>query len=205
MVPIRLSRSRLAGCTTTTRKSATVRRDFPRCRGRTCFLTCSFSPALPPRCAAGGIDSFSPSSSRTSLQCSACLPGSYLVKGACLDSCPPGSMVSGDSKSCQGKPMQVRTITKWGTLTSAVQPAIRLARLALISLPTARRVRPLRPSSSTGRARPLLRVPPASLRRRPLSRRPTMPHRASRATQTARPAPARLRTRACPARPIDPS
>ncbi|POY76568.1 hypothetical protein BMF94_0157 [Rhodotorula taiwanensis] len=57
--------------------------------------------ALPPRCAAGGIDSFSPSSSRTSLQCSACLPGSYLVKGACLDSCPPGSMVSGDGKSCQ--------------------------------------------------------------------------------------------------------
>ncbi|KAG0657304.1 hypothetical protein C6P46_006590 [Rhodotorula mucilaginosa] len=57
--------------------------------------------ALPPKCAAGGIDSFSSSSTRAGLQCSACLPGSYLVKGACVDTCPDGMMVSTDGKSCQ--------------------------------------------------------------------------------------------------------
>ncbi|GAA5875551.1 hypothetical protein JCM3774_006101 [Rhodotorula dairenensis] len=57
--------------------------------------------ALPPRCAAGGIDSFSSSSSRAQLQCSACLPGSFLVRGACVEACPDGMMVSNDGKSCQ--------------------------------------------------------------------------------------------------------
>lgn len=58
--------------------------------------------ALPPKCAAGGINGFSSSSSRSDLQCSACLPGSFLVKGACVDTCPDGYMVSSDGKSCQG-------------------------------------------------------------------------------------------------------
>ncbi|BGP53831.1 hypothetical protein JCM8202v2_001403 [Rhodotorula sphaerocarpa] len=57
--------------------------------------------ALPPKCAAGGINGFSSSSSRSDLQCSACLPGSFLVKGACVDTCPDGYMVSSDGKSCQ--------------------------------------------------------------------------------------------------------
>ncbi|GAA5829789.1 hypothetical protein JCM5353_002232 [Sporobolomyces roseus] len=57
--------------------------------------------ALPSKCTRGGIDSFSSSSKRDQLTCSACLPGSYLVNGVCQDSCPSGSTVSEDGSSCQ--------------------------------------------------------------------------------------------------------
>lgn len=58
--------------------------------------------ALPKGCTKGGINSFSTSSKRDGLTCSACLPGSYLVNGQCQDSCPIGSTVSQDGLSCQG-------------------------------------------------------------------------------------------------------
>ncbi|BGP45884.1 hypothetical protein JCM10450v2_001719 [Rhodotorula kratochvilovae] len=57
--------------------------------------------ALPAKCAAGGIDNFSAASARSSLTCSKCLPGSYLVDGACADSCPDGTLVSSDGLSCE--------------------------------------------------------------------------------------------------------
>ncbi|GAA5993999.1 hypothetical protein JCM11641_004536 [Rhodosporidiobolus odoratus] len=57
--------------------------------------------ALPAKCTAGGIDSFTSSSTRAQLTCSACLPGSYLVDGTCVTSCPSGSLVSKDGLSCE--------------------------------------------------------------------------------------------------------
>ncbi|GAA6003214.1 hypothetical protein JCM10207_001803 [Rhodosporidiobolus poonsookiae] len=57
--------------------------------------------ALPAKCLAGGIDNFSSSSTRAQLTCSKCIPGSYLVDGACVDSCPDGTAVSSDGLSCE--------------------------------------------------------------------------------------------------------
>lgn len=58
--------------------------------------------ALPGKCASGGIDSFSSASPWSSLTCSECLPGSFLVDGDCLASCPDGTLVSSDGSSCEG-------------------------------------------------------------------------------------------------------
>ncbi|BGP13648.1 hypothetical protein JCM10213v2_001580 [Rhodosporidiobolus nylandii] len=57
--------------------------------------------ALPAQCTAGGIDSFSSSSSRSQLTCSKCLPGSFLVEGDCVSNCPDGYLVSDDGLSCE--------------------------------------------------------------------------------------------------------
>ncbi|GAA6029458.1 hypothetical protein JCM8097_003689 [Rhodosporidiobolus ruineniae] len=57
--------------------------------------------ALPAKCTAGAINNFSSSSSRSLLTCSACLPGSYLVDGECVSSCPSGTRVSSDGLSCE--------------------------------------------------------------------------------------------------------
>ncbi|GAA6047624.1 hypothetical protein JCM3770_001594 [Rhodotorula araucariae] len=57
--------------------------------------------ALPARCVAGGIDNFNAASTRSSLTCSKCLPGSYLVDGACANSCPAGTLVPKDGLSCK--------------------------------------------------------------------------------------------------------
>lgn len=59
--------------------------------------------ALPSKCSKGGISSFSSSSTRSQLSCSACIPGSYLVNGECIDECPVGTTVSKDGLSCQGE------------------------------------------------------------------------------------------------------
>ncbi|GAA5853684.1 hypothetical protein JCM9279_000275 [Rhodotorula babjevae] len=56
--------------------------------------------ALPAKCAAGGIDNFNSAASRSSLKCSRCLPGSYLVDGLCVEECPAGTLVSSDGLSC---------------------------------------------------------------------------------------------------------
>ncbi|KAL7341960.1 insulin-like growth factor binding protein [Rhodotorula toruloides] len=57
--------------------------------------------ALPAKCLAGGINSFTSASTRAQLACSKCLPGSFLVNGACVDECPAGTMVSNDGTGCQ--------------------------------------------------------------------------------------------------------
>ncbi|GAA5958172.1 hypothetical protein JCM3765_002837 [Sporobolomyces pararoseus] len=57
--------------------------------------------ALPSKCSKGGIGSFSSSSTRNQLTCSACIPGSYLVNGDCIDECPIGTTVSKDGTSCE--------------------------------------------------------------------------------------------------------
>ncbi|GAA6060126.1 hypothetical protein JCM10212_001423 [Sporobolomyces blumeae] len=57
--------------------------------------------ALPARCTAGGIDSFTSGSPRSALSCSACIPGSFLVDGKCVDLCPEGTTVSSDGLTCQ--------------------------------------------------------------------------------------------------------
>ncbi|GJN88729.1 hypothetical protein Rhopal_001695-T1 [Rhodotorula paludigena] len=57
--------------------------------------------ALPGNCASGGIDNFSSASPWSSLTCSECLPGSFLVDGDCLASCPDGTLVSSDGSSCE--------------------------------------------------------------------------------------------------------
>ncbi|GAA5877543.1 hypothetical protein JCM16303_003371 [Sporobolomyces ruberrimus] len=57
--------------------------------------------ALPSKCSKGGISSFSSGSTRNQLTCSACLPGTFLVNGQCIDECPEGTTVSSDGTSCQ--------------------------------------------------------------------------------------------------------
>ncbi|GAA6006393.1 calcium-binding EGF-like domain-containing protein [Rhodotorula paludigena] len=57
--------------------------------------------ALPGKCASGGIDNFSSASPWSSLTCSKCLPGSFLVNGACLANCPDGTLVSSSGSSCE--------------------------------------------------------------------------------------------------------
>ncbi|GAA5861716.1 hypothetical protein JCM8547_000713 [Rhodosporidiobolus lusitaniae] len=57
--------------------------------------------ALPARCTAGGIDNFSSSSTRSQLTCSACISGSFLVDGACVETCPDGMTESSDGLSCE--------------------------------------------------------------------------------------------------------
>ncbi|GAA5932891.1 uncharacterized protein JCM15063_002235 [Sporobolomyces koalae] len=57
--------------------------------------------ALPAKCTKGGINSFSLGSTRNQLACSACIPGSFLVNGECIDSCPTGTTVSQDGTTCQ--------------------------------------------------------------------------------------------------------
>lgn len=181
-------------------------------------LNASHPAALPPKCAAGGIDSFSSSSTRAGLRCSACLPGSYLIKGSCVDTCPDGMMVSIDGKSCQGAflpqiatssssvtgfRLQARTIRTDSLPLS--QRAIRLAPRARARHHTARPVPPPKLSSSMAPARPLPAAPSASTPRPlPLSR-PGMRLPVSRVTQTARFAPVPLHRRAFLARPPDPS
>lgn len=72
--------------------------------------------ALPPTCAAGGVNSFNSASTRNQLQCSACLPGSFLVKGACVDACPDDMIVSSDRKSCQGAHLQITDVLAFGLM-----------------------------------------------------------------------------------------
>ncbi|GAA5891563.1 hypothetical protein JCM5296_004259 [Sporobolomyces johnsonii] len=57
--------------------------------------------ALPAKCTAGAIDNFTSSSTRSQLTCSACLAGTFLVDGACVDACPTGTTVSSDGLSCE--------------------------------------------------------------------------------------------------------
>ncbi|KAM0755207.1 growth factor receptor domain-containing protein [Meredithblackwellia eburnea MCA 4105] len=56
--------------------------------------------ALPAKCTAGGIDSFTLSSTRSQLKCSACLSGTYLYQGNCVETCPSGTTVGTDGVSC---------------------------------------------------------------------------------------------------------
>lgn len=69
--------------------------------------------ALPAKCVAGGINSFSSTSTRAQLVCSKCLPGSFLVNGACVDECPAGTMASSDGTSCQGAPRSCVRSRDW--------------------------------------------------------------------------------------------
>ncbi|GAA6025321.1 hypothetical protein JCM11491_000389 [Sporobolomyces phaffii] len=57
--------------------------------------------ALPAKCSKGGVDSFSSSSTRNDVTCSACIPGTFLVDRRCVDSCPDGTTVSNDGSTCQ--------------------------------------------------------------------------------------------------------
>ncbi|KAK4048713.1 hypothetical protein OIO90_005706 [Microbotryomycetes sp. JL221] len=56
--------------------------------------------ALPSKCTAGAIDNFGPGSMRADIRCSECIPGSYLVDGACRDTCPEGFSPSPDQSTC---------------------------------------------------------------------------------------------------------
>ncbi|GAA5925854.1 hypothetical protein JCM1841_006338 [Sporobolomyces salmonicolor] len=57
--------------------------------------------ALPAKCTAGAIDNFTSTSTRSQLTCSACLAGTFLVDGACVNACPTGTVVSSDGLSCE--------------------------------------------------------------------------------------------------------
>jgi hypothetical protein len=57
--------------------------------------------ALPAKCAAGQIPNFSSTAARSSLQCTACSSGAFLSNGACLATCPSGTVAQGGS--CVGK------------------------------------------------------------------------------------------------------
>ncbi|KZV89047.1 growth factor receptor domain-containing protein [Exidia glandulosa HHB12029] len=52
--------------------------------------------ACPSRCASCGIPGFNVASTIDQVQCSKCLPGSYLTDGKCVDACPAGTLVSPD-------------------------------------------------------------------------------------------------------------
>lgn len=64
-------------------------------------LLCSV--ALPAKCTAGSITSFSSSSVWTDIICTACLAGTWLSDGDCVASCPTGSVGLADSTSCESK------------------------------------------------------------------------------------------------------
>lgn len=87
--------------TTMTRRSAIVSADPCYNMGE---LTEAPISALPAGCTAGSIPSPSSSNSRSSIQCSRCLGGLFLVSGRCIPSCSSGFFaISSDAPSCQGK------------------------------------------------------------------------------------------------------
>ncbi|GAA5830244.1 hypothetical protein JCM3766R1_002837 [Sporobolomyces carnicolor] len=57
--------------------------------------------SLPSKCTKGGIDSFSSSSNRAELTCSACTAGSFLIDGDCVQECPAGMTASADGTKCE--------------------------------------------------------------------------------------------------------
>ncbi|THV06947.1 hypothetical protein K435DRAFT_772951 [Dendrothele bispora CBS 962.96] len=54
-----------------------------------------------PKCMSCKIPNFTTASTVNELQCTGCLPGSFLSNGSCVDNCPSGTFLSTDSNSCQ--------------------------------------------------------------------------------------------------------
>ncbi|EJD46216.1 growth factor receptor domain-containing protein [Auricularia subglabra TFB-10046 SS5] len=56
--------------------------------------------ACPAKCTACGIPNFNVASTLDQVQCTKCLPGSYLSDGKCIDACPAGTFISDDGFTC---------------------------------------------------------------------------------------------------------
>ncbi|KAK7438410.1 hypothetical protein VKT23_018023 [Stygiomarasmius scandens] len=54
-----------------------------------------------PKCTSCKIPNFTTASTVNELQCTGCLPGSFLSNGTCVESCPSGTFLSEDDNTCQ--------------------------------------------------------------------------------------------------------